>query len=163
MPGSRAWRKLSEDVNFIKRIGYQDRCSIKVTTATPCGLYFPICYMTLSSRADQNSACRMRGKHQSKLKILLFQNFTPENWKFKQEKEVCRLWWAESKTDVHSTRSAGEDGWLSSHDRVPRMGTFDLQGKEQKIPRGRGEKGFFHGEWYSQRGAENSKAYTVNR
>lgn len=66
MPGSRAWRKLSEDVNFIKRIGYQDRCSIKVTTATPCGLYFPICYTTLSSRADQNPACRMRGRHQSK-------------------------------------------------------------------------------------------------
>lgn len=44
----------------------------------------------------------------------------------------------------------------------PERGTFDLQGKEQKIPRGRGGKGFFHGEWYSQHTAENSKAYTVN-
>lgn len=45
----------------------------------------------------------------------------------------------------------------------PDRGAFDLQGKEQKIPRGRGGKGFSQAEWHLQRRAENIKAYTVDR
>ena len=54
-------------------------------------------------------------------------------------------------------------GGFQAMTEYPERGAFDLQGKEQKIPRGRGGKGLFRGKWHLQHRAENSKAYTVNR